>query len=153
MTSEPLGMLADIAAAIVIMFILPLLCVTGMSERLTDRYLRGTAEQFVEAVCARGYIDEGLYEAFISRIAGVGGGRQIGITETVPRYEPIYVGDVFTGEISEFDEIRGTEEILAGIYSENGYDCAADAGICVEIYDGKTGLVRCCGIVKGRAER
>lgn len=153
MTSEPLGMLADIAAAIVIMFILPLMCVTGMSERLADRYLRGTAEQFVEAVCSRGYIDESLYEAFLSRIAGVGGGRQVGITETIPRYEPVYVNNVFTGEISEFSEIRGTEEILAGIYSENGYDGAADAGICVEIYDGKAGLVRCSGTVKGRAKR
>ena len=153
MTSEPLGMLADIAAAVVIMFIFPILCVMGMREKLTDRYVHGIARQFVEAVCSEGCIDENLYEAFIARIAAAGGGREIDITETIPRYEPVYVNDIFTGEVAEFEDIRGTEEILSEIYSESGCRCASDARICIEIYDGKTGLVRCSGTVKGRVRK
>lgn len=153
MTSEPLGMLADIAAAVMIMFIIPVMCVMGMRERLTDRYVHGIAEQFVDTVCSKGCIDESLYEAFISRIAAAGGGRDIDITETIPRYEPIYVNDIFTGKLSEYDDVRGTEEILSDVYSEGGCSFAPDARICVEIYDGKAGLVRCSGTVKGRAEK
>lgn len=153
MTSEPLGMLADITAAVVIMFIFPVMCVLGLRENLTDRYVHGIAEQFVETVCSEGYIDENLYEAFITRLAAAGGGRNIDITETIPRYEPVYVDDIFTGRICEYDDVRGNEEILSEIYSEEGCRCAADARICIEIYDGKTGLVRCTGTVKGRAAR
>lgn len=151
MTSEPLGMLADIAAAVMIMFIIPIMCILGMHERLADRYVHGVTGQFVDTVCSKGYIDENLYESFISRIAAAGGGRDIDITVTIPRYEPVYVNDIFTGKVSEYEDVRGTEEILSDVYSEEGCICAADAGICVEIYDGKAGLIRCSGTVKGRA--
>ena len=153
MTSEPLGMLADITAAIVIMFIFPLLCVNAMKERISDRYVHGITSHFAETVCSKGYIDEELYEAFITELAGTGKYRNIEITERVPRYEPVYESGVFTGEVTEYEEVLGTEELLTRIYSEDGCELARGAGISIEIYDGGLGLVRCSGTVKGRAKR
>lgn len=153
MISEPLGILADITAAIVIMFIFPLLCVNAMKERISDRYIHGITSQFAETVCNKGYIDEELYEAFIARLAGTGHCRSVEITERIPRYEPVYESGIFTGEVIEFGEVLGTEELLKRIYSEDGCKLARGAGLSIEIYDGGLGLVRCSGTVKGRAKR
>ncbi len=153
MISEPLGTLADITAAIVIMFIFPILCVNAMKDKITDRYVHGITSQFTETVCSMGYIDDELYEAFIARLARTGKRRSVEITESVQRYAPVYENGVLTGDVIEYEEVLGTEDILTRIYSDEGCELARGAGIKIEVYDGGAGLARCSGTVKGRAKR
>ena len=41
MIAEPLGFLADITAAVIVMFIFPLLIVNAMQERSAERFVKG----------------------------------------------------------------------------------------------------------------
>ena len=150
MISEPLGMLADIAAAIIVMFIFPFLWAMGMQNSIEDRYIRKAAEEFTDQICSMGYIDEAAYDAFAAKVALAGSRKSIEITETVERYEPVYEHDVFTGQIIEYRSTRGTETILDMIYNEGTYECVDGGLLNVMIYDNGTGYVNCFGTIRGR---
>ena len=150
MISEPLGLLIDITSAVIVMFILPVMIVTSMQERTEERYVRKVTEAFTENICTMGYIDEAVYESFISQIGAAGPHRSVRILETVHKYDPVYEEDRFTGRISEYESIKGTEEILDIMFDRGSYECRYGGMLNVSVYDNGMGFVNCFGTIRGQ---
>ena len=150
MTTEPLGILIDIIAAIAVMFVAPMLICSGIKERLTEAQVQELTDSYVENICRHGYIDAAGYEAYLYRLGAAGAQKCVTIScyETV--YEPVYSGETFTGEILCSSELITMEEILERIYTEHSaYYLDSLDTVKVSVCDSKTHYVAAVGTVTG----
>ncbi len=151
--SEPLGLLADITAAVIIMFIFPVLMFMGFGEKVHDLYLSDIVSEFKEDICESGFIDEASYGAFVRKSCPDGRKRQITITNTSVRYEPVYENGVFTGRIAEYEQVESGEDIMAALDRNGYFDCRYGSMIHITVFDNDIGLVTAEGTVRGKQKR
>ena len=124
MNAEPLGPMADLIAAIIVMFAVPLVWCTDISQRITDRYVSTMTAEFVEKAAINEKITQKDYDRFVTEITNrttAAGSCDIEISCARRVYEPVYEDGIFTDTITEFIEEIYTEEILDMIESEEGF--------------------------------
>ena len=116
MSSDILGGFADLMVAIVIMFIIPVQWADGTGNGLRMKYAAAVTEEFVEDVCHHGGVSRARYEAYQNRLAALKTLSFAEMRNTATVYEPLYEGDLFTGEIAEYESVTDHDTIADGIY-------------------------------------
>lgn len=118
MTSEPIGRLVDILAAVVIILIVPLLWFEGKSTEVIGKYADNEVRALKDDICMQGELTGERFEAFTRKISAGCEACEISIEGRRKVWEPVYDGNVFTGEVCAYDCVISFDEILDGI--ENG---------------------------------
>ncbi len=132
--NEPLGIFADIAAAIIIMFIFPIAVCSYVADEIETDYIKIAADEFTGEICRFGYLDEEQYLSFVSSISG----RKkwdITVEGVFDRFEPVYVNGDFSGEVVSYESFIPMEVIMDGIKERGKYQFRNDDRIRVKIFN------------------
>lgn len=151
--SEPIGILADILAAIVVMFIAPAIILGNMAERVADMYVSRETDRFNEVVCEMGYLDSEMYEAFMTKINAVGQAMHMDINCSTNVWEPVYENGIFTGDAICYERRSGTEEVLDIMYEKGSYRLRRNDTVEITVSNRKGSLAFVTGCVRGRQTR
>lgn len=129
MTINPLGDMTDIFVAVILMFLVPILEVNDMEEKILQDYVYRQAENFVKSADINRSISRQNYSELIDSVGLVGLGAQKGYnvelicSRTV--YEPVYESGVFSGEVREYVDEYTEEEILNTVRSKGSFSLRA----------------------------
>lgn len=124
------GRLADIAAALVLMFMIPAVWVLHCRDTISEMQMSLVVDELASRVSACGYIDEQMYEYFL-RGLGTSGAYDVELVHTGLVYEPEYVAGVFTGNVIKYEEKMYTFDILRVLNECSIY--LLDVGDLIEI--------------------
>ena len=147
--NEPLGMLVDIAVAVAVMFICPLVCCIGMAERLEDNYLQMRVDEFSEEICSNGSLEPELYEMFLRNLSISGKRHDVDIICETTVWEPVYESGAFTGRAVSYAREIGTEEIVDIAYERGNYYFRYGDTVRVILTDASGTFAMSEGVVNG----
>lgn len=145
------AIMVDIAAAVLVMLIIPaLICLCYEDKILSDYALRLTAD-FTDDICERGYLGTDSYSAFINGLNSTGNIYEISFSDRHKVYEPIYADGVFTGEIEEYECEYYDGEIFGDLERNGRFDMEYGDIFTVEARRvSRAPLKRLAGILFGR---
>ena len=125
------GGLIDLAAALIIMMIIPVNWALSTQDGLRIRYAAAVTAEFVEDTCHHGCISRDRYEAYLYRLSQI---KCAGSFEMKCRtfvYEPVYEDGVFSGRTVFFESCIDHDTILDSVYGPSG--CCFDSESVFEV--------------------
>lgn len=151
--SEPIGILSDVAVAIIVMFIVPTMCCINMTERIADMYVQESVAKFENTVCSNGTIEQEVFEALLLKVNQAGDARHVEITCRTTVWEPEYEDGAFMGNAISYERKSGTDEILDLMYEKGSYKLRQNDTVEVTVWNGKGSLAFATGTVKGQIRK
>ena len=152
MGSDSLGKLFDIAAAIAVMMIAPILWAASVQDDLILKHMRICTTRFIEDVCHHGGLSQERYKAYLNEISAGRGPLYIEMESVATAYEPLYRGGQFTGEVCEYETYAGTDEILDEL-AKKGF-CGFEEDSLFRMKVGRRdGCFELSGLVNGKSAK
>ncbi len=121
MSQNPLGKVVDILVAIIALFFIPFMWVTGKTEQLENNYSRAVIDNFAERIAVNGYMTTEDYEDLVAQLSKTSRRYNIEFKHASATFEPEYDSGTFTGNVMEYMDEAYTDEILSAMDDHGAY--------------------------------